>query len=61
VKVKNLFKDDFAFFGRGFLKVDPEEQIRVRQKRRHQEHRNVLGMQTTLRRKSERPNHVETY
>jgi hypothetical protein len=33
---------------RGIFKIHPEEQIRVRQQRRHEEQVNVLGVQPAL-------------
>src|SRR6266516_3762733 len=56
--MKHILKHEFGFFSRRLLQIDPKKQIRVRQQCRHQKHFDVLAVQTSLRCKHERPNHL---
>ena len=56
--MKHILKHEFGFFSRRLLQIDPKKQIRVRQQCRHQKHFDVLAVQTSLRCKYERPNHL---
>ena len=57
MEVKNVFQDKLGFLGRRLLQINPEKQVRVRQKRRHQERFDVLAVQTSLSCKCERTDH----
>src|SRR5688572_20107302 len=60
MEMKDVFQNDLGFLRRWLFQIDPKKQIRIGQKRWHQEHGNVLRMQPPLRRKSKRPNHAGT-
>src|SRR5438445_1775169 len=56
--MKHILEHEFGLVRRRLLQIDPKKQIRVRQQCRHQKHFDVLAVQTSLRCKHERPNHL---
>ena len=58
MKMEHVLQKAFRFLGSGIFQIDPEEQIRIRQQRRHEKDFQTLTMQTPLRIKSQRPYHV---
>src|SRR2546425_6981636 len=56
--MKHILEHEFGLLRRRLLQIDPKKQVRVRQQCRHQKHFDVLAVQTSLRCKYERPNHL---
>jgi hypothetical protein len=56
--MENAFQNTLGLFGTGFFEVDPEKEVRVRQKGRHEKDFDVFAVQAALRGEGERANHV---
>src|SRR6266700_3551677 len=56
--MKHILEHELGLFRSRPLQINPQKQIRVRQQCRHQKHFDVLAVQTSLRCKYERPNHL---
>jgi hypothetical protein len=58
VKVKYALEDELCFLGGRLLQIYPKKKIRIRQKRGHEEHLDVSGMETPLGCECKRTNHA---
>src|SRR5262249_12188111 len=57
VEMKDVFQNGLGFFRGRFFKINPEKKIGVGKQCGHEEHLNVLGMQTALSGEGVRPDH----